>query len=71
MEKKEDDIDFVNSISFTAGRKLIKPRSKKQTEYFNMVKNKEMVFCCGPAGTGKTYLVSSLCSVNVEIWSCR
>ena len=56
MKKKEDDIDLVNSISFTAGRRLIKPRSKKQTEYFNMVKNKQMVFCCGPAGTGKTYL---------------
>ena len=56
MKKKEDDIDLVNSISFTAGRRLIKPRSKKQTDYFNMVKNKQMVFCCGPAGTGKTYL---------------
>ena len=56
MTKKENEIDFFNSVSFNAGRKLIKPRSKKQIEYFNLVKNKEMVFCCGPAGTGKTYL---------------
>ena len=71
MKRKEDDIDFVNSVSFTAGRKLIKPRSKKQIEYFNLVKNKEMVFCCGPAGTGKTYLavafaVSMLKSGSVD-----
>ena len=56
MKKKEDEVDYVNSIGFTAGRRLIKPRSKKQIEYFNLVKKKEMVFCCGPAGTGKTYL---------------
>ena len=56
MKKSGNDIDFVNSTSFTAGRKLIKPRSRKQIEYFNLIKNKEMVFCCGPAGTGKTYL---------------
>ena len=56
MSKQENEIDFFNSVSFNAGRRLIKPRSKKQIEYFNLVKNKEMVFCCGPAGTGKTYL---------------
>ena len=71
MKKNDNDLDFINSISFTAGRRLIKPRSKKQTEYFNLIKNKEMVFCCGPAGTGKTYLavafaVSMLKSGSVD-----
>ena len=51
--KKVQDID---DLSFTAGRKLIKPRSKKQIDYFNLVRKKNLVFCCGPAGTGKTYL---------------
>tara|TARA_B100000683_G_scaffold76887_1_gene75886 strand:- start:785 stop:1837 length:1053 start_codon:yes stop_codon:yes gene_type:complete len=45
-----------DSSNIKAGRKLIKPRSKKQIEYFDLIKKKEMVFCCGPAGTGKTYL---------------
>ena len=50
---------------------IIKPRSKKQLEYFNLVKKKQMVFCCGPAGTGKTYLavayaVSMLKSGEIE-----
>jgi phosphate starvation-inducible PhoH-like protein len=53
MSKKIQDID---DLTFTAGRKLIKPRSKKQIDYFNLVKKKNLVFCCGPAGTGKTYL---------------
>ena len=46
----------IESLSFTAGRKLIKPRSKRQVDYFNLVKKKDLVFCVGPAGTGKTYL---------------
>ena len=50
------DIDDVNSFSISAGKKIIKPRSRKQLDYFELVKKKQMVFCCGPAGTGKTYL---------------
>ena len=49
-------VQEINDSSFTAGRKLIKPRSKKQIDYFNLVRQKNLVFCCGPAGTGKTYL---------------
>ena len=47
-------------MNFTAGKKLIKPRSKRQVEYFNLVRKKDLVFCCGPAGTGKTYLAVAL-----------
>ena len=50
----------IDSLSFTAGKKLIKPRSRKQVDYFNLVKKKSLVFCCGPAGTGKTYLAVAL-----------
>ena len=31
-------IKNIDSLSFTAGKRLIKPRSKKQVEYFNLVK---------------------------------
>ena len=71
MTKKENEIDFLNSVSFHAGRRLIKPRSKKQIEYFNLVKNKEMVFCCGPAGTGKTYLAVAFAVSMLKIWLSR
>ena len=55
-DNKEKAIHNFDSLNITAGRRLIKPRSKRQIEYFELVKKKEMVFCCGPAGTGKTYL---------------
>ena len=50
------NIDDIDSFSIAAGKKIIKPRSSKQLDYFELVKKKQMVFCCGPAGTGKTYL---------------
>ena len=55
-----DEKESIDSLNFTAGKKLIKPRSKKQVEYFNLVRKKDLVFCCGPAGTGKTYLAVAL-----------
>ena len=55
-----DDEENMDSLNFKAGKKLIKPRSKKQVEYFNLVRKKDLVFCCGPAGTGKTYLAVAL-----------
>ena len=55
-----DNKENIDSLSFTAGKKLIKPRSKRQVEYFNLVRKKDLVFCCGPAGTGKTYLAVAL-----------
>ena len=51
LENKE-----AEDLSFKAGSKLLKPRSQRQAEYFNLLRTKELVFCCGPAGTGKTYL---------------
>jgi len=56
MKKSKVEHENIGSVNISAGRKVIKPRSKKQAEYFELVKKKQMVFCCGPAGTGKTYL---------------
>ena len=56
IDKNFNDSAQLDSIVISAGKKIIKPRSKKQVDYFNMVRKKQMVFCCGPAGTGKTYL---------------
>jgi len=43
-------------ISIPQSKKKIFPRSYNQALYLNAMKNKEMVFCIGPAGTGKTFL---------------
>ena len=37
-------------------RKQISPRTPGQADYLDLLANNEMVFCLGPAGTGKTYL---------------
>jgi len=33
-----DGKENIESLNFTAGKKLIKPRSKRQVEYFNLVR---------------------------------
>ncbi|MHC4663146.1 MAG: PhoH family protein [Planctomycetota bacterium] len=38
------------------GKYLVEPRTKGQTEYLKAMEENEIVFCIGPAGTGKTYL---------------
>ncbi len=47
-------IDVMN-----AGRK-IRPRTAGQTEYVQTIRKNDVVFCSGPAGTGKTYLAVAL-----------
>lgn len=50
-EKSEDKTIFHSYNS-----KPIKPISEKQNKYVEQIKDKDMVFAMGPAGTGKTYL---------------
>lgn len=38
-----------------AGRK-IRPRTEGQSRYVQAIRDNDLVFCAGPAGTGKTYL---------------
>jgi len=38
------------------GGRTIHPRTKGQAEYVQAIRNNGLVFCTGPAGTGKTYL---------------
>ena len=40
---------------YTVGQ-LIKPKTAGQKRYIEVIRSRDMVFCTGPAGTGKTYL---------------
>ncbi len=36
--------------------KFVEARTKGQRKYLEVIDQNDMIFCCGPAGTGKTYL---------------
>lgn len=44
------------SISVPGAVKKIYPRTQNQAEYINLLQTKDMVFCTGSAGSGKTFL---------------
>jgi phosphate starvation-inducible protein PhoH and related proteins len=44
---------------YVAGQ-LVKPQTPGQEQYLQAVRTKDLVFCMGPAGTGKTYLAVAM-----------
>jgi phosphate starvation-inducible protein PhoH and related proteins len=44
---------------FKAGRQ-IRPKTPGQARYVEAIRQHSLVFCCGPAGTGKTYLAVAM-----------
>lgn len=55
-EKASSEKLFDEEIVIKTMKKHITPYTPKQKEYIKTLYDKEMVFSCGPAGTGKTYL---------------
>ncbi len=47
---------FNEAVFTTARRRTVSPKTVHQREYVAALKNSEMIFAVGPAGTGKTYL---------------
>lgn len=43
-------------LNVSAAGRPIAPRSPRQLAYLESIRDNDLVFCCGPAGTGKTYL---------------
>lgn len=52
--------DFFPSKPLNLSRKSVTPKSLNQQEYIQAIKNFDLVFGIGPAGTGKTYLAMAL-----------
>jgi phosphate starvation-inducible PhoH-like protein len=52
--------DFFPAEALSLSRKSITPKSLNQQEYINAIKNHDLVFGIGPAGTGKTYLAMAM-----------
>jgi len=51
---------YLKRIAVLSKRLYITPKSKGQKEYIDAILNNDIVFCIGPAGTGKTYLAMAM-----------
>lgn len=49
-----------DTICITAKGKTLKPKTLGQKRYINAIRNNDIVFGVGPAGTGKTYLAMAM-----------
>ncbi len=51
---------FLDRVLVTAKRRTITPKSVNQKKYVDAIRNNDIVFGIGPAGTGKTYLAMAM-----------
>jgi phosphate starvation-inducible PhoH-like protein len=52
--------DQPAAIEIREGNRSVRPRSEGQARYIRALLQNELVFCAGPAGTGKTYLAVAM-----------
>ncbi|MDO4585870.1 MAG: PhoH family protein [Planctomycetia bacterium] len=50
-----EEISQIRPMDVYSGQR-VRPKTAGQAKYVEMLRQKEIVFCTGPAGTGKTYL---------------
>lgn len=55
---------------FRAGRQL-RPRTPGQAAYVDAIRRNDIVLCCGPAGTGKTYLAVAMAAAALKRQAIR
>jgi phosphate starvation-inducible PhoH-like protein len=51
---------FIGSRIRTSAKKMVVPKSTNQRRYVEAIRNNDLVFGIGPAGTGKTYLAVAM-----------
>lgn len=57
---QDKNYDFDDVVIATSRGKLIKCKTLGQKDYINSIRNNDIVFGIGPAGTGKTYLAMAM-----------
>jgi phosphate starvation-inducible PhoH-like protein len=56
LEAGEDDHHWEDRLNVYVGGKAVRPRTPNQEAYLRAIRQHDLVFGLGPAGTGKTYL---------------
>ncbi len=51
---------FMDTVYVTSKERTITPKSRAQKDYIDAIRNHDIVFGIGPAGTGKTYLAMAM-----------
>jgi phosphate starvation-inducible protein PhoH and related proteins len=51
---------FLDKVFIASNKRIVTPKSLKQKEYIEAIRNYDIVFGIGPAGTGKTYLAMAM-----------
>lgn len=51
---------FLDTVYITSKKNSITPKNRSQKEYIDAIRNFDIVFGIGPAGTGKTYLAMAM-----------
>jgi len=52
--------DELDSVILWGKKEVIRARTPRQMEYYKKVQKNDLVFCVGPAGTGKTFLAVAM-----------
>lgn len=52
--------DELENVILWGKKEVIRARTPKQQEYYHKVQHNDIVFCIGPAGTGKTFLAVAM-----------
>lgn len=50
----------LDSVILWGKKEVIRARTPRQMEYYRKVQENDLVFCIGPAGTGKTYMAVAM-----------
>jgi len=63
--------DNGRAIEVYSPNVTIVPRTDGQAAYIDAIRNNDLVFCLGPAGTGKTYLAVAVCVALLKAKAIR